>query len=57
MLLIILVLGGDTILGMFGGIENLPTKVKDVYNYIKENKLQVGLFTFFGGAVLQNALT
>ena len=45
------------LIAFFGGIDNKPDWIKDVYNYIKENKLQVGLFSFFGGAFLQNALT
>jgi hypothetical protein len=52
MIIIILAIGGETVIAMFGGIENKPDWVKDVYNYIKDNKIQVGLFSFFGGAVL-----
>jgi hypothetical protein len=52
MIIIILAIGGETVIAMFGGIDNKPDWVKDVYNYIKENKIQVGLFSFFGGSVL-----
>ena len=57
MIIIILAIGGETVIAFFGGIDNKPDWIKDVYNYIKENKLQVGIFSFFGGAFLQNALT
>lgn len=52
MIIIILAIGGETVIGLIGGIDNKPDWMKDVYNYIRDNKLQVGLFSFFGGAVL-----
>jgi hypothetical protein len=51
MFIFALICGGDLIVGNV--VRNLPDAVKDVYNYMQENKIQTGMIAFFMGSVLQ----
>lgn len=52
----ILLFAGDSFFTPFGGLENMPSIVKDIYSSIKENKIQYGFLVFFMGTMLQNGL-
>lgn len=47
---------GDQIFSALGGIDRMPSAVKDFYSYIKENKMQFGLMVFFLGSMVQAQL-
>ena len=51
MFIFALLFGGDLILG--NTIRRMPDGIKDVYNYMQENKIQTGMMAFFLGSVLQ----
>jgi selT/selW/selH-like putative selenoprotein len=48
---------GDNFFQPFGGLNAMPSAVKDIYRNINENKIQYGLMVFFFGTMLQNSLT
>jgi hypothetical protein len=47
---------GDTILGMFGGSQNAPDFLKDIHEYLSNNKMQAGMMLFFVGSLIQAQL-
>lgn len=47
---------GDQFFQPFGGLQQMPAIVKDVYKNISENKIQYGIFAFFIGTMVQNSL-
>lgn len=48
----ILLFVGDAFFQPFGGLNAMPSAVKDFYNTIKENKIQCGMVVFFMGTML-----
>lgn len=53
----ILLFVGDAFFTPFGGINQMPEAVKDVWENIKENKMQYGIMVFFLGTMVQAQLT
>lgn len=47
---------GDVFFQPFGGIHQMPSIVQDANQYIKENKMQFGIFVFFIGSMVQTQL-
>lgn len=47
---------GDTILGFFGGTQNVPDFLKDIHEYLRDNKMQAGMMLFFVGSMIQAQL-
>jgi len=52
----ILLFTGDQFFQPFGGLQQMPAIVKDIYANISENKIQYGIFVFFVGTMVQNSL-
>jgi hypothetical protein len=52
MFLFALMFMGDTILSFFGGAQNVPDVLKDIHNYLKDNKMQSGVALFFVGSII-----
>uniref|UniRef100_A0A7S3N1B9 Uncharacterized protein n=1 Tax=Strombidium inclinatum TaxID=197538 RepID=A0A7S3N1B9_9SPIT len=52
----VLLFAGEWVFGFFGGIQTMPDAIKDLHNYIKSNKWQVGIALFFVGSMLQAQL-
>lgn len=55
-LFFILLFAGESFFTPFGGLNQMPSAVKDIYNSINENKIQFGLMVFFLGTMVQNSL-
>lgn len=51
MLIFAIIFGGELILGTT--MQRMPDAIKDIYNWMQENKIQTGMLAFFMGAVLQ----
>ena len=51
MFVFLILFGGELVLGR--AMRNMPDAVKDIYNYMQENKMQTGMMAFFMGAVIQ----
>lgn len=47
---------GESIFGFFGGINSQPDFIKDFFNWVKENKMQFGLMSFFLLSMIQTSL-
>jgi hypothetical protein len=45
---------GDSILGFFGG--SAPDFLKDIHEYLSNNKMQAGMMLFFVGSLIQAQL-
>lgn len=52
----ILLFAGENFFTPFGGLNQMPSVVKDIYNTINENKIQFGFICFFLGTMVQNSL-
>lgn len=51
MFVFLFLFGGELLFGQT--IQRMPDAVKDLYNYMNENKIQTGMIAFFLGSVLQ----
>ena len=51
MFIFLILFGGEMLLGTT--MQRMPDAVKDVYNYMQENKIQTGLMAFFIGSIIQ----
>ena len=47
---------GESVMGIFGGINSQPDFIKDFFNWLKDNKVQFGLMTFFALSMIQTSL-
>jgi len=48
-----IIFGGDTLIGLVGGIHLLPYAFKDVYAWTQENKIYFFFMMFFGSSIIQ----
>lgn len=52
----ILLCTGQQCFQPFGGLQQMPSIVQDLYKSIEENKIQWGIMAFFIGTMVQNSL-
>lgn len=52
----LILFGGETIIGFLGGMQSQPEMVQDAMDWIKNNKMQFGLVSFFLTSMIQTSL-
>jgi len=47
---------GEQVFSVFGGLNSMPDAVKDVHEYLSNNKMQATMMLFFVGSIIQASL-
>lgn len=51
-----IVFAGDAIVGMLGGLQRLPTAIKNAYQWSQENKMYFFFMMFLGSSMIQTQM-
>ena len=56
MVALAIIFAGDKIVGLLGGLQRLPTAIKDTYTWTQENKMYFFFMMFLGSSMIQTQM-